>query len=140
MRNDHPEKDLVKRPYYPGGTKAMKAFIADNLRYPKEALEKKIEGMVAVRYEINYKGTVINVKLISTLGYGCDEEAKRLVKLLKFEVAKNRKLKLKFFKNLQIHFKLPPTPEPLKITYQETVKSTKKTEKSAQSYHYTIKF
>lgn len=140
MRNDHPEKDLVKRPYYPGGMKALKAFIGKNLQYPKEALKHKIEGMVAVRYEINYKGEVVKVKLISTLGYGCDEEAIRLVNLLKFEVPRNRKLKLKFYKNLQIHFKLPHETNALKVNYQTTIKTASDTETKSGSYHYTIKF
>lgn len=140
MRNNHPEKDLVKRPYYPGGMKALKAFITKNLRYPEEAYANKVEGMVALRYEINYKGVVVKVKLISTLGYGCDEEAIRLVKMLKFIVPKNRKLKLKFFKNLQIHFKLPSSPEPHQITYVESIKKPPEITKKPKTYKYTIHF
>ncbi len=52
----------------------MKQFIADNLRYPKEALEKRFEGTVSVRFDIDHKGDVVEAKIIGhSLGHGCDE-------------------------------------------------------------------
>ena len=108
MKKKRKEDSFVKKPVYPGGSKALNQLIKSQLKYPTEALKQKIEGTVHLRYEINYKGHVIKSKVISSLGYGCDEEAQRLVKLLKFEMPKiPRKVKLKFNKTIRIHFKLP---------------------------------
>ena len=107
MQKEKKDKHFLNRPVYEGGPKAMKQFVKENLRYPKEALENKVEGTVSIRYTIDYKGNVIEAKIISGVGYGCDEEAIRLVKLFKFTVEKNRKVRAIFHKNIQIHFRLP---------------------------------
>ncbi|HRZ78028.1 MAG TPA: hypothetical protein P5248_11710, partial [Bacteroidales bacterium] len=49
------------------------------------------------------------------LGHGCDEEALRLVRLLRYGKAKNRGLRVKASMSTRIHFKLPPRPA---ITYE----------------------
>lgn len=98
---------FIKQPHYPGGKEALSKFITENLRYPQEAMENKVEGTVALRYDINHKGNVTDAKVLSSVGYGCDEEAVRLVKKLVFEVPKNRKKRIVFHKTIQINFKLP---------------------------------
>ncbi len=112
MKKEKREQHFIKKPYYEGGMSAMKIFIKQHLSYPELAKTNKVEGMVYVRYTINYKGNVINAKIITGIGYGCDEEAARLVKLLKFKVPKNRNLKAVFHKNLQIHFRLSEVKTP----------------------------
>lgn len=107
MQKEKKDKHFIQKPSYEGGPKAMRAFIGNNLRYPKEAIKNKIEGTVSLNFTINYLGKVTEVKIISGLGHGCDEEAIRVVKLLKFKVAKTRKMKVKFHKNLNIHFRKP---------------------------------
>lgn len=111
MHKERKSKHFIKNPFYEGGLKSMREFIGQNKKYPKEALEEKIEGTVFLKYTINYKGKVIGTKVVKSLGYGCDEEAQRVVKLLKFEAPKNRGIKVKFFKNIQIHFRLPKKKE-----------------------------
>ena len=97
----------------------MNALIKENLKYPPKAIKNKIEGKVHLRYEIDYKGNVVRTSVISSLGYGCDEEAERLVKLLKFEIPKvPRKMRLKFNKTIRINFKLPK-PKPKKTPKQK---------------------
>ena len=99
----------------------MKAFISKNLKYPAEAAKHRIEGTVRLNYTINYKGEVIDAKVISGLGYGCDEEAIRVVKLLKYKVPKHFKMKVTFHKNINIHFRKPkqkPNPKQSTSTTQ----------------------
>ena len=82
----------------------MRDLIGKELQYPPEALEAKIEGTVFLRYNIDHKGKVTSSKILSSLGYGCDEEAQRIVKKFNFEVPKGpRKLKIKFHKTIKIH-------------------------------------
>ncbi|GIV31842.1 MAG: hypothetical protein KatS3mg030_147 [Saprospiraceae bacterium] len=141
MKRESKDKDFIKKPIYPGGPKAMKQFISENLRYPQEALEKKIEGTVVLNFDIDHKGRVTDVRIISGLGHGCDEEAVRVVKLLRFDVPKN-KLKVIFHKDIQIHFRLPKqapeTKAPIQLQY--VTSSTPRTGSSEQnsSFTYTI--
>ena len=107
MKKERKDKHFIKKPFYEGGPMAMKKFIGENMRYPKEALENKIEGTVYVRYDVDQKGKVIDAKVVKGIGHGCDEEAIRLAKSLKFQVPKNRVGRVVFHKNIQIHFRLP---------------------------------
>ena len=109
-------KHFIKKAEYPGGSEALKKFIKNNLRYPKEALNHRVEGSVFLRYEVNEKGKVHNISVISGLGYGCDEEAERIIWLLKYPQIKNRGIKVNTKFKLAINFKLPKVT-PLKINY-----------------------
>jgi len=155
MKKERKDHQFIKKPYYEGGMTAMKKFIKENLAYPPKAFKQKIEGSVYIRYTINYKGKVVDTKIVAGVGHGCDEEAIRLVKLLEFKVPKNRNLKAVFHKNLQIHFRLPktlpkkevPLPSaPMTIQYnytttkQETPKPVKKKIDKGGSYDITIRF
>jgi protein TonB len=134
------DEQFIKKPIYIGGMKAMREFISKNIKYPPEALKNKIEGSVHLSYEIDYKGNVIKSTVISGLGYGCDEESKRLVGLLKFEIPKNpRKLKVKFTKKLKINFKLPKASVKSQPVLQYNINlKPKKEEPKTTSYNYTI--
>ena len=137
MPKERKAKNFLPKPIYPGGPKAMNTFIANELKYPEEARQNRIEGTVVIRLDINYKGTVTAAHVKSSLGYGCDEEAQRVGMLLNFTVnGQYRRGKLLFHKNLNIHFRLPkPKVQATKIQYQIT-KETK--ESSSASYNYTI--
>lgn len=145
MKKERKEKHFIKKPIYEGGMKAMKQFIKENLQYPKAALEAKIEGTVALKYTIGNGGKVTEAKIISPLTHGCNEEAIRLVKLLKFKVPKSRAGRVLFHNNIQIHFRLPKVPEKstnqgTQINYQISTgkKEAPKTTQKKSSYNYTI--
>jgi len=144
--SDKKNKQFIKKPYYKGGTTAFNKFISDNLKYPKEALKNKIEGTVMIKYSIDYKGKVSDVKLIKSLGYGCDEEAVRLIKLLEFEVPKEpRKLRVLFHKETKMFFKLPKK-KPAENTVSYSISTTASTKDASDdssensSYSYIIKW
>ena len=96
MQKEKKHKHFIKNAYYKGGTKAMIAFVRQHLRYPKLALDNGIEGTIHVKYDINHVGRVVKVTLLNHLGYGCDEEAIRLVKLLTFETPRNRGVRITY--------------------------------------------
>ena len=136
MKKEKKDKDFIKSAYYEGGKAALESFVKKELRYPKEALAAKVEGTVSVRYIVDYKGNVIDAHIISGLGYGCDEEALRIVRSLKFKVPNDGKIKSKYARKLHIHFRLPGSPQVLP--------STKKLDASPGSsmsiqYHVTAK-
>jgi Ca-activated chloride channel homolog len=68
---------------YIGGEAAMKKFIKDNMIYPMNAQTAGIKGTVKVEFTLDANGDITNVKVLKGLGYGCDEEAIRLVGLMK---------------------------------------------------------
>jgi TonB family protein len=107
LKKERKEESFLKKPWYKGGQYAMAEFIAEHLKYPVEARENKVQGKVRLKLSIDYLGSVIDARVQSGLGYGCDEEAKRVAALLKFEVTKTpRKLKVTFHRNINISFQL----------------------------------
>ncbi|QRR01623.1 energy transducer TonB [Dyadobacter sandarakinus] len=82
-----PKKEEVfsfaeQAPEYRGGTAAMGDFFRKNLRYPAQAAKAGIEGKVFVEFTVGSDGKVENVSAIKGIGFGCDEEAVRVVKLM----------------------------------------------------------
>ena len=69
-------------PQYIGGDKARIEFLKENIKYPLEALNKKIQGSVYVTFVINEDGSLSNIKILKGIGGGCDEEVLRVVKLM----------------------------------------------------------
>lgn len=63
-----------------GGTKAYKKYIEENLRYPDQAINNEVEGTVTLELTISSNGTISNIDIKKSLGYGCDVEAIRLVR------------------------------------------------------------
>jgi len=136
MKKPH---QFIVKPYYPGGPKAMSKFIKKHLVYPKEALTHKKEGVVVLRIDINHKGAVIGSRVKMSLGYGCDEEAQRIVSLMKFKLDQVvRKGRTTFHKNLRIAFKLPKKKS-TQIKYQITT-NKKSPQKGSSDYNYTISY
>jgi TonB family protein len=143
MSEHHKKKKFLDLPRYGGGNEEFKKFIASNLRYPKAALEASIEGKVLVEYEIDDNGFVHNPRVLRSLGYGCDEEAVRIVGLLRFKKVKNRGVRVRVNTKTNIVFRLPRT----RITYSVTSKEEKKKDEPGDqknieptTYGYTINF
>ena len=130
---------FIKPPGYEGGKTALDEFIRKHLVYPQAALEKRIEGIVKVEYDLDHKGKVVKATAKSDLGHGCEEEAIRIVKLLRYSTLRHRGVKVTFHKSINIVFRLPAQTQQSKITYQYTTKPKKKnTVKKTGSSGYTI--
>ncbi|MDQ3141977.1 MAG: energy transducer TonB [Bacteroidota bacterium] len=143
MKKSIKKRDFLPKPTYPGGTKAMSAFLIKNLQYPEEALLKNIEGTVMIKIEISYVGLVTHAEVISSIGFGCDKEAIRLVKLLKFEVDKIHLQKVRFYKTINIPFHLPKQiPPTINIHYQMNAQKKNKhnSPEDKTNYSYKIKW
>lgn len=140
MKKEKKPEQFIRQPSYRGGVEAMKQFVKENLRYPEDALKNHIEGTVAVAYEIDHLGNVIDAKIKSGLGYGCDEEAIRITKMLKFGVPPHRGLRVMFHKTINIHFRLPnaPAPKPVAGNTQFVYNYTEKKRDERSGYSYTI--
>ena len=65
---------------FPGGPKAMKEWMKNNMRYPVECVENKIEGSAFVRFLVKKDGSIDDVELLKSSGNALlDQEALRLI-------------------------------------------------------------
>lgn len=142
------KKKFLNMPRLDGGKEVLKKFIRENLQYPHQALESQVEGDVIVKYKVSGLGEVFDAMVEHGIGYGCDEEALRLISLLKYEAVKNRGVRVTSNSRMKIPFRLPRKPKPAKMNMVYTPKT--KTDKLSggkkpegekpQTYSYTIKF
>ena len=88
--------------------KEMVKHIEKNFNYPSEAVIKKLEGNVWIRFIIGQDGSVTNIKTLGPKGAKVlDNEAKRVVsKLPKFIPAKNKGKKVSVKYGFPISFSL----------------------------------
>ncbi|WP_342086579.1 M56 family metallopeptidase [Dyadobacter sp. OTU695] len=66
-------------PEYPGGNAEMFKFLARNIKYPKAASDADVQGKVFVNFIVTPEGNIKNVSILKGIGFGCDEEALRVV-------------------------------------------------------------
>ncbi len=71
-----------KRASYPGGVNALNQYLADNIKYPKDALANKTEGTVYAHIYLDQSGNKEDVEFPNPLGYGLEEEVLRVIKAM----------------------------------------------------------
>ena len=101
LKKDEILTTAEKAPKYIGGEKAMFEFIGQNLKYPAEAQRKNVQGKVFVKFVVRTDGTTSDMEVLKGIGYGCDEETKRVIGLLKWIPAKEKG------KPVNIYFTMP---------------------------------
>ena len=75
--------DIVEvMPVYPGGEAAWAKFLQKNLRYPAQAVDARIQGKVYVSFVVEKDGHLSNINILRSPGYGLDDEAIRVLKLV----------------------------------------------------------
>ena len=95
-------------PSYDGGDEALYAFINQNIKYPKEALDQKKQGTVQMKIVIDEQGTVPSTKVMRGVCPSLDEEAQRVVKATsgKWLCGKVDDKPVKTYKYLKVSFKI----------------------------------
>jgi TonB family protein len=72
-----PKEDLMLKPA--DGWESFENYIRDHLVYPKDAAERRITGSVRIMFWVDQEGKPSQIRVVRALGYGCDEEAIRLL-------------------------------------------------------------
>ena len=73
--------DVVEEmPQFPGGMKEMMQYLANNVRYPEEAVAKKTQGRVVVSFVVGKDGSISDVEVARSIDPLIDDEAVRVVK------------------------------------------------------------
>lgn len=97
-----------KMPSFPNGVDAYNNYIKTNLKYPKAALDNKIQGRVVIEVIVEKDGTLSNHKIIKSAHPALDKEALRLVKSMpKFTPAEQNGKNVRVKYLLPINFKKP---------------------------------
>ena len=66
-------------PKFPGGMQAFEDYMATNVRYPAAADAAKVTGKVFVSLTIRDDGQITDVQVLKGIGFGCDQEAIRVI-------------------------------------------------------------
>ena len=94
-------------PEFPGGDKALREYILNNIKYPEVARTSGITGTVYVQFVVEKDGSISDVKVVRGIGGGCDEEAVRVVKSMpRWKPGKQRGQPVRVYFTLPIEFKL----------------------------------
>ncbi|CCH55170.1 TonB family protein [Fibrisoma limi BUZ 3] len=107
VKSDEPFISVEQQPQFPGGLESLRSFLEKNLRYPAQASRSGISGRVVVSFVVNTDGSLTDVQVLKGIGFGCDEEALRVVKQMppwKPGKQSGRTVRVKF--NLPIAFAL----------------------------------
>ncbi|MDE7408817.1 MAG: energy transducer TonB [Muribaculaceae bacterium] len=65
---------------FPGGEKAMTAYIQKNLKYPQPSINNGIEGVVNVKFIVKTDGALDKLSIVRLVDPDLEAEAIRLVK------------------------------------------------------------
>jgi len=80
----NPEHDVYQiveqMPEFPNGQEALMLYIAKQVKYPAEAKKAGAYGRVFIGFIVEPDGSLSDFKVLRGIGYGCDEEALRVVK------------------------------------------------------------
>ncbi len=70
---------VEKQPEFPGGHNAMNEYLLTNVQYPPEAKKAGIKDRVFISFVVETDGSTTQIQLLKGIGYGCDEEALRVI-------------------------------------------------------------
>ncbi|MEA5460343.1 energy transducer TonB [Arcicella sp. LKC2W] len=73
---------VEQNPEFMGGMDALTKFLQKNLRYPTPAVNANVGGKVYMQFVVGQDGSITRVDILKGIGFGCDEEAQRVVKLM----------------------------------------------------------
>lgn len=77
--DEQPFTVVEQMPQFPGGEAEMFKFIKENLKYPSQAQNAGVQGKVILNFVVNKDGKITNIKVVRGIGFGCDEEAVRVL-------------------------------------------------------------
>lgn len=94
---------------FPGGSRVLDKYIAENMKYPPIAIENGASGVVFIRFVVEKDGSLSRFKIVSPkkLGFGLEEEVLRVFKAMpKWEPATQdgKHVRMTFVKPVRFSF------------------------------------
>ncbi|HVM89174.1 MAG TPA: TonB family protein [Puia sp.] len=65
---------------YPGGQSAWGDYLTKNLKYPQEAINKELQGIVVMQFIVNTDGTISDIKILKSPAKVLSDESIRVLK------------------------------------------------------------
>jgi periplasmic protein TonB len=97
---------VEKKPEPIFGFETFYKQLGKNIKYPSQAKRNGIEGKVTVEFVINKNGEPSDLKVIKGIGSGCDEEAMRVLSLMKWKPGEQRGKAVRVRMAMPIFFQL----------------------------------
>jgi len=85
----------------------LKDFIAKNIKYPETAYRQNLSGIVTLGFVVEPHGRVSNIKVLQDVGGGCNQEAIRLLQMIKWMPGIKDGKAVRTIMNIDIEFRLP---------------------------------
>lgn len=80
LESDRVFSVVEQMPSFPGGMGAMMQYLSSNIKYPKEAEKKGIQGRVLLSFIVQTDGSITDVRISKSVDPSLDKEAIRVVK------------------------------------------------------------
>ena len=71
---------VEEQPMFPGGMQELMTFLQTNIRYPKEAQARGLQGRVIVQFVVNKDGSICDEHIVKSVDPQLDAEALRIVR------------------------------------------------------------
>lgn len=109
---------VEEMPQFPGGMNAMMKYLGQNIKYPVEAQQNKIQGRVIVSLVVDKTGKVTQPKIVRSISPSLDAEAIRVVSQMpQWKPGKQRGQAVSVKYTLPISFTLvKPEHTPVKVS------------------------
>jgi periplasmic protein TonB len=92
---------------FPGGTSAMYKYLGENIKYPAAAQRANVSGRVFVKFVVEKDGSIGNIEVQKGIGFGCDEEAIRVIKSMpKWNPGRQNGKNVRVYFNMPVVYKL----------------------------------
>ncbi len=113
--------DKMPTPIFTNPAINLAGYIAANLKYPEAAIKQNLSGTVKLGFVVEPHGKISNLRILNSLGAGCNEEAIRLVRLIKWMPGIKNNLAVRTRMSISINFSLESGPEGI---FNPTIKSS----------------
>lgn len=102
-----PFEVVEEMPSFPGGEIELLKFVAENIKYPKQAVRMGVEGRVHVQFVVEKDGSLSDVQVLRGIGLECDNEAIRVIQTIpNFNPGKQRGKPVRVKMVLPINFNI----------------------------------
>jgi periplasmic protein TonB len=94
-------------PEFPDGIAQLYKFLSKNIHYPEEAVKANVGGKVFVKFVVEKDGSIGDIQISKGIGFGCDEEAVRVIRLMpKWNPGKQNGKAVRVYYHMPIVYKL----------------------------------
>lgn len=109
--------EVLAAPEFDDRRMTIEKFMQENLQYPEQAYRQSISGKVRLEFVVEPHGKTSNITIGQSVGGGCNEEAIRLLKLLKWKPSMKGGKAVRTAMHMDITFTLPADSDHKLIDY-----------------------